>query len=278
MRDARLSRRGFVTAAGAGLLGAAGVVTLEALAVERGHVGLTRHEVRVPGLDPAFDGWRLAHVTDLHLPACDEAARLAAALVRRERPELVALTGDVLERGDLDVAFGQLDELLPALRGTVATWAIPGNHEHVAGVPWDAYRARLARHGTRLLANQADVLAVRGSVLRVFGSEDRLAGDLDAEAAVRARPDLLLLHRPTQVDAMPPSSAGLALAGHTHGGQLCLPGGVALVRPSGSGRYTQGWYDAPAAPLFVSRGVGTSGVRMRASCPAEVALLTLRAA
>ena len=84
------------------------------------------------------------------------------------------------------------------------------------------------------------------------------------------------LHAPGYADFIPAGTpASLLVGGHTHGGQIRLPL-LPAYRPSGSGRFLEGWYDTPSAPFYVSRGVGTTTIRARFRCPAELPLFTLR--
>jgi hypothetical protein len=148
-----------------------------------------------------------------------------------------------------------------------------GNWENLRRVRDE--RAFYAAAGVRLLVNES--ARVRDD-LGLVGLDDADSGVPNAAAAERGVPAgaarLTLLHSPAFFDVLPPSLP-LALGGHTHGGQVRLPGLSPAWLPSGSGRYVAGWYARGEAHLYVSRGVGTSTLPVRLACRPEVALLTL---
>lgn len=274
----RMSRRQWLGAvAGAGLAGAG--VSAHAFGPAADDVRLTRHDVRLRGLPEAFDGLRVAHLTDAHLPANAAAARRALALLAAERPEVVVHTGDMLERadaGDALLAFAR------EARGTLATYATMGNWEWFCGCRPAMARELWSAAGARFLDNEYDVLERDGARLVVSGIDDPVRGRPDPGTASPARDEgearLVLLHAPGLAPALQARGGeSLVLSGHTHGGQVRIPG-LPAVTPAGSGGYVSGWYRVPAGRLYVSRGVGTSGLRARFRCPAELPLLTLRRA
>ena len=265
---------------GGGALAAA--AALDAFAVEPRTVLLTRRRVAVPGLPPELDGIRIASVTDTHLPRNRAAVADTLRHLERERPDLTVLVGDLCERrrgeGDLAAFAGAVAALGPAA-------AVLGNWEYAGGVVESgaAHRA-YRRAGIPLLVNRSVRVPLRGSALELIGLDDPLEGRPDPEAAAaRAAPDLpwiWLVHAPAFVDRLTRETAGpaaLLLAGHTHGGQVCLPTGP-IYLPAGSGRYAAGPFDTPAGHLYVSRGVGTSGIPARFFCPPELPILTLERA
>lgn len=248
-------------------------------------VRVTRLPVFVPGLPPGLEGATVAQVSDLHIyqPEPHEAARRTLAILEREQPDLLVLTGD-----HWDHASGAAGYLawLRARPKHIPALAVLGNHEYWTG---GLHRSAVIRRAARLHEQgQAELLvdatrevSIKGGRLRVVGLDDlrhgrprpRLLEDaIDAEET-----QLWLFHEPAQADQSdwPRSAApALMLAGHTHGGQIRLPLFPA-VTPSGSGRYVSGMYATGRGPLYVSRGVGASGPRIRYRCPAEVALFEL---
>lgn len=274
-----ISRRYFLAAC-ATALAAAAVPAAEARATDR--VSQSRYDVRVRGLPAALDGVRIAQVSDLHLYAgVHAAASHAVALLDQVRPDLIVLTGDQWDRVAGAHAFPAWLRELPAGAPVIG---VLGNHEFSAG--FSAAHAERIHHagGAQLLVNEGTTVALRGERLHVVGLDDYRFGRADAARALRDAPagvpQLWLQHEPEQMDVTPwPSDAraALVLGGHTHGGQVRLPGAPAIT-PRGSGRYLAGWYDSPVGRYYVSRGVGTSSLRVRMWCPAEVPIFTLRAA
>jgi uncharacterized protein len=275
-----MTRRRFV-ATGAMAACAVALPSAELHATRR--VKLSEHLVRVRDLPLALAGLTIAHVTDLHCytPELHAAAEHALALIDRIRPDLVVLTGDQWETRAGEAALVAWLQRLPP--GSQAI-ACPGNHEYSAGTPAGAAERVHARGGCDLLRNQTVTIRARGAELQVVGLDDWRHGRQDPTAVARGLdpelPQLWLVHQPEHVDLYRwPDQArpALILAGHTHGGQFRLPG-VTPFTPRGSGRYVSGAYWTPRGPLYISRGVGTSGVRLRIHCPPEVPIFTLGAA
>ncbi len=269
-----MRRRQFLAAAGAA---AGAAVAADAIFIEPRRVQLTRHDVLVPRLPPALHGVRIAQVTDLHLPACRGPAEAAFELLAAERPEIVLHTGDAVERVD---AGPVLTELGGALRGTVATAAVLGNWEHHVDFTGRLAEQAWARAGVPLLGNSHITVRVGDATLALVGLADLLFARTDFETARRGLPDgvveLWFGHEPELADRVPAGlpRPALFLSGHTHGGQIRLPGVPALT-PLGSGRYVAGWYRDGAVPLYVSRGIGTADIRARLRCPPELPVFRL---
>ncbi len=273
----KFSRRQFL--AGVGAAGAA--VAADAFGFEAHRVLLSRHEVRISGLPSGLDGLRIAQISDVHFPGNQLAARAALDLLHQERPDIVILTGDMTESMG---AMGDVRDFAAQARGSLATVALLGNWEHRAGAVGqpaiDTYRSA----GVELLVNQSKTVDVGGAPLALIGLDDPVGGSPRLSEArqgvVRGSTEIWLVHAPGIVDKMSDSDQippALVLAGHTHGGQIRIPF-LPPVKPTGAGRFLEGWYYDTLAPLYVSRGVGTTGIPARFRCPAELPLFTLRVA
>lgn len=273
----KISRRQFL--AGVGAAGAA--VAADAFGFEANRVLLSRHEVRIPGLPSGLDGLRIAQVSDVHFPGNRIAARAALGLLDQERPDIVLLTGDMTESVE---AMDEVRTFAAEARGSLGTVALLGNWEHRVGavgkLALDSYRSA----GVDLLVNDSTTLDVGGAPLTLVGLDDPVLGISDLSKArmnvVRGSTEIWLVHAPGIVDNLsvgiqaPPA---LLVAGHTHGGQIRIPF-LPPLRPVGAGRFLEGWYYDTFAPLYVSRGIGTTGIPARFRCPAELPVFTLRAA
>jgi predicted MPP superfamily phosphohydrolase len=273
----KITRRRFL--AGIGAAGAA--IGADAFGLEAHRVLLSRHDLPVPGLPAALNGLRVAQITDVHLPGNQLAARAALDHVRRERPEVVVLNGDMTESAG---AMAQVTEFAASARGTLATVALLGNWEYRAGVVGERARSVYRDAGVDLLINQTKVLMVGGTPLALVGMDDLLMGHPDLTSARAGLTsdgiEIWLVHEPIFADQLPPDTPArpvVLLAGHTHGGQIRIPL-LPAVRPTGAGRFLEGWYHDTVAPLYVSRGVGTTGIPARFRCPAELPIFTLRSA
>lgn len=273
-----LSRRRFLEAAaiGAATVGAGGVVS----AVDRDtrDVEVTRHDLSVPWLPQALEGELLAHISDVHLPFNQAAAERTLELIRNVRPAFIALTGDLIEQRE---ALPQAVDFVRAATATArASWLVLGNWEYVVGVTaQDAERA-FSPIGVEVLANRATTIHTGGGALAIAGLDDPFGSGPDPKATLaevpHEVPTIWLLHEPGYVDGVPARpGAAAVLAGHTHGGQIRIPL-LPAVTPAGSGRFVAGWYRDTPVPLYVSRGVGTTTIRARFRCRAELPIFTLR--
>jgi predicted MPP superfamily phosphohydrolase len=277
-----VSRRRFL-ATSAMAAAAAAVPLVDAEAED--DVRVTRLPVSVPDLPAGLDGATIAHVTDLHFYRAEPhpAALRALSILERERPDLLVLTGDQWDHPDGMEGYRSWLRARPAALPAVA---VLGNHEYSTGTGDRADTVRSAERlheqgDAELLVNAITGVSIGGHRLSVVGLDDLRHGHPTAEhldsALDSAQHQLWLFHEPAQVLrlAWPPSAAPfLMLAGHTHGGQIRFPLLPALT-PRGSGPYVAGRYATPRGPLYVSRGVGASGPRIRYRCPAEVALFRL---
>jgi predicted MPP superfamily phosphohydrolase len=273
----KISRRRFL--AGLGAAGAA--LGADAFGLEATRVEVTRHDLRVPNLPGSIDGIRIAQVSDVHFPGNQLAARAALEHVHRERPEIVVLSGDMTEKLE---AVGQVREFAANARGSLATVAILGNWEYRAGMVGQAARNVYQGTGVDLLVNQSKVVSLGSSSLALVGLDDVLMGRPDLPRARRnlapGAVEVWLFHEPLFADLVPSASQPrpiMLMAGHTHGGQIRIPF-LPPVRPVGAGRFLEGWYRDTVAPLYVSHGVGTTGLPARFRCPAELPIFTLRPA
>jgi hypothetical protein len=238
-------------------------------------------EIAIPGLPAALDRTTILFVSDVHAGPFLSAQALASAFTR-----LRALRADVIVHGG-DLATSGVRECLPhaeALRSLTAplgVYAVFGNHDHythdLAGL-----RALYERCGVRVIDNEAAVLERGGGRLALAGIDDWNIGTprLD-EALERARaqapgaPIVLASHNPDAFFAAARRGVALVLAGHTHGGQVRIPGRPVLVRMSRY-RLDEGRFRAEGCELVVSRGLGASGLPVRLFCPPEAVLVTLR--
>ena len=272
-----LTRRHFL-AATAGALGAAALG--DGFLLEPAAVQVTRHELPIPGLPAALDGVRIACLADVHLHrGISRAAHAALEHVDRERPEIVVLAGDICnKRGDLPTLTAWARDA----RGTLATFATFGNWERYAKIDRATAEAAYGKAGVEFLCNTTARVSIRGATLTILGLDDPVEGQPDPMAAlagVGARDVAVwVLHGPGYVDELPRSitpSPALFVAGHTHGGQVRLPGFTPYL-PVGSGRFVADWYRDTLAPLYVSRGIGTVFLPARLFCPPELPIFTLK--
>ena len=234
--------------------------------------------IRLARLPRQLDGFTIAQLSDLHLGLFvgDWEMARAVELVKRARPDVIAITGDMI---DHQIAYAeQLGRLVRMLSEVAPVLAVPGNHDHYAGV--DAVLAAVRRGGGTVLLNQS--VRVGEQRIVVAGVDDlwarrrRLGRGPDLDAAlsngVDDAPCVLLAHQPEYFEESA-SRVDLQLSGHTHGGQFNLgvrPAGFVLPHGWVAGRYEVG-----PAQLYVNRGFGTAGPPARLGAPPEVTRLVL---
>lgn len=246
-----------------------------------GDLELTERDIAVPGLAPAFDGFTIAQVSDVHFGQRLEMENYLLAvrdLVNGLNADVIVFTGDFVDRRrDIPRAV----EYHAGFQGRLGSLCVMGNHDYwtrpervlecLAGTPirWlgGGERRILRRNGRRLIFTGTDFpwASDQGDWRRAIRRE---TGD----ALV------FLSHTPDNAPAAARAGASLILSGHNHGGQICLPAIGPVVVPSRYGlRFAGGIYRVGGdSVLNVSRGVGVSSGGVRVNCPPEVCLLTLR--
>jgi uncharacterized protein len=238
---------------------------------------LVEHDVVVPGLDPAHDGVRVAHLTDLHVGMLTPDRKILHAIAQAQasKPDLVLLTGDFVCYSPKFV--GRLQELTRGIDAPV--YAVLGNHDY--WTDGEGVRRALERNGYAVLRNGHSEIMLRHSPLSIVGIDDAITGHADWRRAfhgVRAHGSrLVMTHVPSIADRAAEYGEALIVAGHTHGGHVNIPRVTAGIAARLGNRYLAGFYHVGPALLYVNRGIGSSSVPIRAGAPSEVALFTLRA-
>ena len=235
--------------------------------------------LRVPDLPPGLDGLRLAHITDPHISRHGPPGVLDRALeaIDAARPDLIALTGDIVDRGtETEIA---VEALAPLASRPV--FAVFGNHDYRAGSQHVDRMVELLRsRGMRGLRNEAVPFERNGATLWIVGldypSGDNAQDGIVEELQSLPRPRLLLTHTAEDVERLPFSSADLALAGHTHGGQIYVPVLTRSLLDRKFGGYAAGSYLVNCIPTYINRGLGTLGMAARFLRRPEVTIFTFR--
>jgi hypothetical protein len=258
-------------------IGVGGVVAgLSAVGVRSALAGMRIKDVpvRIANLPQALAGLRVVQISDVHIGALLQKEWVSGVVerVRALRPDLVAITGDLVD-GTVDELREHVAPLSRLAEARLGVYFSTGNHEYYSGV--DDWLRYLPTLGIRPLANERIEVAPG---LDVAGIHDptgrgRYAPDLPAalEGRDANRPVILLAHQPRQFREAARHGVALTLSGHTHGGQIWpFSWLVALVQP-----YIAGLHRLGEAQLYVSRGTGFWGPPMRVFAPAEITLLRL---
>ena len=240
----------------------------------RHDVTVTRAALPVVGLPPALSGVRVGMITDIHRSrwvSHEDVAR-AVEMLSAERPDLIVLGGDYVTYGDRRYVGASADALAP-LAAPQGVFAILGNHDDDHDMP-----AALARKGIQVLKDARTRITMRGEPIDLAGIRywTKRQGDIADLVRGAAPMTVLLAHDPRRITEAAALNLPLVLAGHTHGGQVVLPGvGAVAARKF---PIAEGMLRRERTTMFVSRGLGTIYVPVRINCPPEVAVLTLQPA
>jgi predicted MPP superfamily phosphohydrolase len=267
-----LSRRDILKGVAAAAIGASAGAITHGYLYERFHIGLTAETLEVSGLPAALSGLRIGFITDLHRSdtVTHDLIDSAVQLLMAQSPDLIILGGDYVTWGDRRFVGPVADALAP-LSAPNGVFAILGNHDNDHDMP-----PALAAKGFVVLRDARTRLTIRGETLDLAGVRYWTRKPSEVAYVLRgAAPNVILLaHTPMRLIEAAALAVPLVLSGHTHGGQIVLPGiGAIAAREfpviAGAGRREN-------TRIFVSRGVGTVYVPFRLNCPPEVAVLTLR--
>lgn len=261
-----------------------GALAFDSVFVETLRVRVEEMEIKIDGLAPEFEGFKICQLTDIHhgmafdIGYLERCVRLANEL----KPDITVLTGDYVESNRR--YFPEVIKTLANLEAPRGIFAILGNHDYYAGA--SAAAEALEANSIPLLANRHVVITSGSSALCLAGVKEFIEDGADAAAALKGAPIgvpvILLSHNPDYAEFLPPKKRiDLVISGHTHGGQVCLPFlGYAPVVPSLYGqKYLGGLVRlASGTQVYVSRGIGAAVLPMRFNCLPEIALLRLTAA
>jgi uncharacterized protein len=274
-----LSRRVFLARASAVAAGAASVGLVGAgMASALGPPDLLRIPVRLRRLDPAFDGFRIAVVSDIHLgPLAGRAhTERIVSLINETEPDLVAIVGDLV-----DGTVAELGSAAQPLRDLVSSdgaFFVTGNHEYFVD-DTGSWLRELERLGVQPLRNENTAIRRGAAAFDLVGVND-VAGkqksdppdfDRALSGVDRSRPTILLAHQPVQVAQAAARNVDLQLSGHTHGGQMWpFHYIVDAVQPSLAGLST-----VEGTQLYVTRGAGFWGPPVRVGAPPDITVVAL---
>jgi uncharacterized protein len=246
--------------------------------VEPEQVVVERLQIPIEGLDSALEGLRIVQISDIHIDAYThlETVQKATSLVNSLKPDLIVLTGDyVTENAE---AIFELQPYGAALNAKYGIFASLGNHELWTDPA--LVRAALEKMGFPVLVNSGVALGIGKGLLYLAGVDDCWSGQPDLGSALAGLPAnvpaVLLAHEPDFADLFAADGrVALQLSGHTHGGQVRLPGYGAILLPPFGKKYDQGLYQIEGMWLYTNRGLGLGPVSFRVNCPPEITEFTL---
>lgn len=279
-----LSRRKFILGSGVAAAGLA----LYSGEVARHEVDVVNTTVRVANLSPAFHGFRIAQISDIHLDEFTEPFFLEYVVHRINAlaPDLVLVTGDFVTRGALTFidsrhAAYRSAEILSTLK-CPQVYTVLGNHDVGVSAPLVIGALRSAK--IPVMINEHVPIERGGSRIWLCGTDDGTRRP-DLDLTIPEKPDgpvILMVHEPDYADVVVKHPKGkfvdLMLSGHSHGGQVRLPFYGPLILPPMGQKYVMGHFQLGPMQLYVNRGLGAVGLPFRFDCPPELTMLTLQPA
>ncbi len=233
----------------------------------------------LPRLSPSLEGYRIVQITDIHSDGWMTADRISQITqqVNAQKPDLIVLTGDYVTKDaeQFSPALKSFSDLTAPDRAI----AILGNHDE--GTNPKLITEVLESINIRVLKNQVITLDRKGGLLNIAGLGDAWSGEDDMSRVLQQLPgigaSIMLAHEPDVADRTAETKKfDLQLSGHSHGGQVSLPF-IKLITPPMGHKYPVGQYQIGDLIQYTSRGVGTSGIRVRFNCRPEITVITLHA-
>jgi len=271
-RQTGIERRDFLKGCAAAGIGALAGAASHGFLYERLHVGVTRASLSASGWAEGLAGLRIGFLTDLHRSenVSREISARAVDLLMQERPDLIVLGGDYVTLADPKYVEPAA-EVLSGLSAPAGVFAVLGNHDDDHDMA-----AALNAVDITVLRDARTQIRVRGERLDLVGIRYWTHGIEDIAKLLRgASPNVALLaHSPSRLTEAAELAIPVVISGHTHGGQIVLPG----IGPIAARRFpvVAGTGHRENTSIFVSRGVGTVYLPVRLNCPPEVVVLTIQ--
>ena len=241
-------------------------VVIDARFIEPRRIEVTHHLVPSRLTRPL----KIVHLTDLHTYGAGAVEFEMLRLVAAEHADLIVITGDLISSAD---AYEGCREVLRGLHAPLGVWVVHGNHEIWAPVKDEA--GYYTSEGSTILVNESREVS---QGVWIAGFDDAYAGSPDLERTLAGVPEgafkIALFHSPVFFDEVA-GRCDIALAGHTHGGQVRLPLLSPFWLPPSCGRYVDGWYEQQGSRMYVNRGIGISILPVRFLCRPEIAVFEL---
>lgn len=240
---------------------------------------LIPNDIYIPGLPDNLHGLKILHLSDLHIECVDGLLDRVINIVKNIHADITVITGDIRSRsfGPVQPSLQMMSAISQHIKGDC--YAVAGNHDSIRMIP------ALESMGIQVLLNESVTVTIKQQSISIIGVDDPgnyrcddLPRALKAADISKHSPDLtiLLAHSPDCIDEASQAELDIYLCGHTHGGQVCLPGGFPLHRTAGRyGRYCSGAWKKAAMSGYTSRGIGTSIAPARFNCPPEITMHTI---
>ena len=258
--------------------------------------GVTRYTIADESLPPALQGFTIVQISDLHNTAFGKQQSQLLEATAQQQPDIIAITGDFIDSYHTDISISM--EFIHRAAAIAPIYYVPGNHESRLPEQYARLKQQLKAAGVILLEDAGAIITYNHTPIRLLGVKDpsftapenaaaadtlkQMSQTLDSlltrTAANADSYTILLSHRPELLDAYRTAGIPLVLSGHTHGGQIRLPGIGALYAPNQGlfPAYAAGLYNVPPTRLIISRGLGNSIIPVRIGNRPELVSITLQ--
>lgn len=252
-----------------------GILFFYAHKIEPNWVHITNQDVRIERLPKEFQGLRIVHISDFHGFGFKQGKLISR--INDLQPDMVVITGDVFE-DDAEVPLNYADKVFSGLRTRYGAFFVLGNNDYYLGSK--RVSKKLSNLGIKTLINENCKLTKDGQNLWIIGvseTEDEDPNLVKAFKGVNFGPKLLLAHSPEIAYQGEKMGIDLILAGHTHGGQIMLPGIPRLIThvKKGFEKYVSGLYEIGHTQMYITRGLGMTKIPVRFLAPPEISVITL---
>ncbi len=275
------------------LIVAAAIFTVLAvyIAKENRNVGITELTVSSSKLPISFDGYRIAHISDLHCAEFGENNNTLIGMLRQINPDIIVITGDLIDTRHGDLSVGT--DFAEAASMIAPTYFVSGNHEN-DNEDFDTIADTLKKSGITVLRGESIQLYEGAEHITLVGIDDALVisgkdsdelpdevikAELEKLPAVGEEYTILLAHRPHLIDLYAKNGYDLVFSGHAHGGQFRFPfvGGIYAPGQGLFPKYTDGVHTIGNTNLVISRGLGNASFPFRIGNNPEIVTVTLKA-
>jgi len=243
-------------------------------------IDVTDHRIPLRNLSSNFDGYKIIQITDLHMGSWLNRERLleVVELVNELQPDLVAITGDFIVKGEIESQADNLIFALSQLQAMDGVVGVLGNHDYVANV--ERTREVLQQANVLELPNEHIIIERDSAKLVIAGLDDVWADQHDIAKLTSQIPEglpvVLMAHEPDIADKTSRTGRfGLQISGHSHGGQIRTSDGNAPVLPWLGEKYSIGRYQVKDMIQYTNRGIGMTGIPIRINCPPEISIFNL---
>lgn len=252
-----------------------GLIFVYAALIEPYWIEVREQPVYMAHLPAAFEGFRIVQISDLHGKSFGD--KEIALRVNKLHPDVVAITGDVLDQSE-ETPLQYFDTALGGIEAKYGTYFVFGNNEYY--LDKQKVKEKLAGFNVKTLINEGVRLTLEGSGIYLAGIDDPYSQNYDLAKALHgagSEPKILLAHTPEIIHVAEKYGVDLTLVGHTHGGQISIPFFPGLTSNVGEGyeQYLAGLFKVRQAQMYVNRGLGENDIHMRFLTRPEITVLVL---